>query len=179
MHRTVEQVLHAKLLPTGNGDPAALRQAAARRIAGIDRTASQNDERGDVAPLERQRLDGLVVDDCADRWIASLHEWRRRFDGHRFLESAEQQPYRYDGIAVDLEDDAGLQVGAEAGKRHFESIRTNRQVGECVGPAHVADDLATEAGLCVQGNDRGTRKHPAAFVHDGSVDLSCGLSPRV
>ena len=175
VHRAVEQILHAELLAAGDRDAAALCQAAARRIAGVHRTASQDDERGDVATLERQRLDGLVVDDCSDRRVARFDERRGRLHRHCFLERAELQLHGDHRIAVHLQHDSGLHVGAEAGERGFEAIRSNRQVGQRVRARDVGDGIPAKAGVRLDCGDRDTRQRSATFVNDGPVDLCCGL----
>ena len=175
VHRTVEEVLHAELLTARDRDAAALSQAPARGIAGIDGTASQDDERGDVAALERQRLDGLVVDDCADRGVARLDERRGRFDGHRFLERANLELHRDHRIAVHLQHDSRLHVGPEARERHFEAIRSDRQVRQRVRARDVGHGVPAEAGVGLQSGDRDAWQDAAAVIDDGSVDLCRGL----
>ena len=111
--------------------------------------------------------------------IARLDEWRRRLDGHRFLERAELQLDRDHRIAVDLQHDAGLHVGAEAGERRFEAIRSNRQVRQRVGTGDIGDGLPAKAGVCLERGDGDARQRSAAFIDDGSVDLCGGLGDRV
>ena len=79
MHGAIQEVLHAELLPSCDGDAATLSQAAARWIARVDRAAREHDERGHVASLERQCFDRFVVDDRSDRRVARLDERRGRF----------------------------------------------------------------------------------------------------
>ena len=62
---------------------------AAGRRAGLHGGAGEHDQVGDLAALQRQLEDALVVDDRADARAADVDERRRGLDRDRLLERAE------------------------------------------------------------------------------------------
>ena len=67
------------------------------RLSGVpvcDRRAGQHDQVGDLAALQRQLDDPLLLDDLADAGAAHVDERRGRFDRHRLLEVADRRAPR-------------------------------------------------------------------------------------
>ena len=128
VHRAVERVLDAvaQSARDGNGDAAGVAQGRERPL--IDRRAGQHDQVGDLAPLQRELHQALLLDDFADPRAAHVHERRGRLDRHRFFQVADRQRRRDHRVRVHLQHDARLHVGAESLQRHLEPIGADRQV---------------------------------------------------
>ena len=67
--------------------------------AGLHRRAGEHDQVGDLAALQRQLDDALVLDDVADAGAAHVDERRRRFDRDRLLEVADASAALIVGVA--------------------------------------------------------------------------------
>ena len=91
VHRAVEQVRHAEPLPPGHRDVHAALKAAGVRLAGLDGRARKEDEVGDLAALQRELQNPLVLDHGADAGALHIHERRGGSHRHRLLEIPERR----------------------------------------------------------------------------------------
>jgi hypothetical protein len=168
--RAIEQVGHAERLAAGDrvADAArrALAAAARCRLDAHDR-ASDLDQIGGVASVQRQLFDALVLDDLPDAGAARLDQRRRGLHRHGLAERADRQRHRDFGIRADLQDDAGLLVDAEAGEHRLQAIRPDRQAGQRVGAVLAGDGAAAESGIRLRDGDVDARQDAAAFIANG------------
>ena len=81
------------------------------------------------------------------------------------------------GRGADLQHDAGLHVGAESLQRHFQPVRTGRQVRHHVGAGVVGDDGSGESGVGLRRGHGDAGQHRAAFIGHAAVQLRRRLRP--
>ena len=93
---------------------------------------------------------------------------------------AELQRHGNHRVAVDLQDDAGLRVGAEARERRFEAIRPERQVQSArttpVSSVTTSRRKPVSVWIAVTVTPGST---PPLESTDGAVDLGGGLRQRI
>jgi hypothetical protein len=162
--------------PAGDGEcltAGTPLHAAARGIQrGLwARRHRERDQVRRVPAVERQLLDPFVVDDGTDRRASRLDQWSAASTATCFRQLAERQRHVDDGIRIDGEGDACLCVGSESRQLGFEPIRPNRQIGQRVIPALVADRAADESSIGLRGGHVDARQHAAAFISDRARDL--------
>ena len=78
---------------------------------------------------------------------------------------------------ANLQHDAGLRVGPESLKRHFDPIRPEREVRKNVRACLVGHDGAGESGISLRDGDGHARQDCAAVVADRSAELCGRLRP--
>ena len=170
VRRAVEHVGDAKRQAAGDRDRHAAWNAALRD-AGLDGSASQNKEVRDLASLQRQLHDPLVLDDRADARAAHVHERGRGVDRHCFLDAAHRQHGIDDRRCGDLQHDAGLLVASEPRQRDFQPVRTGRQIRQNVGPGVVGHGRTGETRIGLRHRDSDAGQHGAAFVAHRATEL--------
>jgi hypothetical protein len=91
--------------------------------------------------------------------------------GYRLLEVADGQRGVDRRRRADLQDDAGLHVGAESLQRHFQAVRARGQVRQRIAARTVGDRRARETGVGLRHRDADARQHGAAFIGNATVQL--------
>jgi hypothetical protein len=114
VHGAVEGVRDAREHAACDRDLHTALEALGRRSTGLERGAGQDDEVGDLASLQRQRHNPLLLDDLTDAGAAHVHQGCGGFDRNGLLQIAYPQ-HRIDGRrGAHLEHDPGLHVGAKS-----------------------------------------------------------------
>ena len=175
----VERVADAGRQAAGHGNPDAPRRGAVRGFGRLHRRAREHEQVGDLASLQRELDDPLLLDHRADARAAHVHDRRRGFHRHGFFERAERERRVHRRRRAHLQHEPRLHVGAETLQRNLEAIRAGRQVRDQIGAGIVGDDRARQAGGRLHHRHGGARQHGAARVGHASVDLGGGeLCPR-
>jgi hypothetical protein len=172
VRRAVEHVGDAEREAAGNGDADAALHAAAVRRAGLHRRAREHDQVGDLASLERQFDDALVLDDVADAGAADVDDRRGGLYGDRLFKVADRQLRVERGRLADLQHDSSLRVGPESLERDLEAVRARRHVRHDPGAFAVGDDGPGEPGIGLGGGHGNSGKHGAAFIRHAAGELT-------
>ena len=123
VHGAVKDVRDAGAQPAGHRDRHRIGSAAlAADLARVHGGARQDDQVRDLAPLQRQLHDPLVLDHLRDAGALHVDERRRGFDRDGLLDVADRKHGIDGGRGADLQHDAGLHVGAEARQRDLEPV---------------------------------------------------------
>ncbi len=178
MRRTVERVGHAERQAATDRDEHAARHAAGGGGAGLDGGAGEHDQVGDLAALQRQLQDRLVVHDRADARAADVDERRRGLHGDRLLERAHGERRIDRRRPAHLQDDARLHVGPESLERDLEPVGPGRKVRQHVAARVIGHGRANEARVGLRHGDGHAGQHGAAFVANRTTQLRCPLRPR-
>ncbi len=154
----------ARVEGAGAGEVLAL---LARRHAG-----DEVDERREVALVQRQLADRLLLDDRADFGRLGLDQRRRRDDRRHFGELADLEAGVDAGAIVDLDGDALAHVLLEAGQLDFDFIRAGVEERGDVGAVGVGDDRGDGLFADFLDGDRGARHDLALRVGHRADDGS-------
>ena len=183
VRRAVEQICHARRLSPGDRDQLPALHAAtrrdARRAVRLYGRSRERDQIYGIPAVERQRENALVFHHLSETGVARLDERRRRLHRDRLLNGAERQVHVDDRRVVDLQDDARAHVRFEARQVHVESIRSNRQVRQCVRSICVRDGRSLQTSIGLRRGHVGARQHAAAGVLHDAGDLSRRSGLRV
>ena len=147
-------------------------RSAAGGVAARDAAVHARSQRGqlrEVAAVERQVLDLLLIDERGDLRGALLDERRRGGDGHLFVHAAElhlevDARHLVDGQR-DLRD-----LRLESAEIDLHLVRADRQRGQRVGALLVADVDALGAGAGAGRRHRGPGQHGPGVVGDEAFD---------
>jgi hypothetical protein len=173
VHGAVEQIRDAEGKAAADRDVDAAAHAAAVRDTGLHGGAAQHDEVGDLAPLQRQLVH--VLDDVADAAAADVNQRRRRLDGDRLREAADFELRVDCWRCADLQDDAGLEIGAEALQHHLEPVRARRQVRHHVGSVPVRHHGPGKACVRLRRCNGDAREYRTAAIRHAPGELTGGL----
>ena len=183
VRRAVKQICHARRLSPGDRDQLPALHAAtrrdARRAVRLHGRSRERDQIYGIPAVERQRENALVFHHLSETGVARLDERRRRLHRDRLLDGAERQVHVDDRRVVDLQDDARAHVRFEARQVHVESIRSNRQVRQCVRSICVRDGRSLQTSIGLRRGHVGARQHAAAGVLHDAGDLSRRSGLRV
>ena len=142
------------------------------RRAGLHGRAGDHDQVGDLAALERQLDDPLVLDDVADAGAAHIDDRRGRLDRDRLLEIADRELRVERRRGADLQHDAGLDVGTESLERHLQPVRAGRQVRHDPGAFAVGDDGSGERRVGLRRGHGDAGQHGAALIGHAAGELA-------
>ena len=128
--------------------------------------------------IQGQLHHALVIDDVAHGGALGLHHGRAGFHLDPLAYRAHLQADVDLRIAVDLQHDAGLEVGREAFLGDLDLVRSNGQIGQDIRAVWAAGDGANSSrgGLC-RLDFRARHGEPGRVLH-GTVNLSCGYGLR-
>jgi hypothetical protein len=90
---------------------------------------------------------------------------------HRFLDLTELQRHGERRVRADLEDDAGLHVGAESLQYRLEPVRSDRQILQHVRSPFVGHRRPGQPRVRLRHRDRHARQGEAGLIADRAVDL--------
>ena len=173
VQRAVQQIRHTERQPAGDGDVHATLEAAVVRPSHVDRGARLEDQVGDLASLQRQLDNALLLDDLADACALRVHERRRRLDGNRLGQLAQSKGDVDRRRRGHLQDDARLDIGAEAREHDLEPVRPDGQVRQDVRPAVVGHGGPRETGIRLNDGHGDSWQHAAAVIRHPAAQL-CG-----
>ena len=129
------------------------------------------DERGEVAAVQRQFLDGPLFDDRADFRRVRAHERRRRHDRHRLLDAPHLQRDIDPRTLVDLQDDAFADRLLEALHVDFHRVRAGHEKGRRIVAGRIRHVTGSRALVHFPHRDR-RAGHDAAGIGDRADDRS-------
>ena len=91
VHGAIEKVRHAEGLTAGHRHTHAAGEVVGRRRSCLHRGAREHDQVGNLASLERQLENPLLLDHLADAGAAHVDERRSRFDGDGLFKAADRE----------------------------------------------------------------------------------------
>ena len=154
----------------------------AARIQGAIGAGSSNSRKkhqlGNLTAIERQLQHTRIVDDLPDPCIPRLDQCSIRLNLNLLGHPAYVEANVDHGIAVDLQHDSGLYVGAESRQARLETIRTNRKTCQRVGSGFIRDRVSGQARFRLRHGDFGAWQNCPGLILHCSRDLSRGLSPN-
>ena len=109
--------------------------------------AGQQDQLGRLARVQRQFDDFLVADDLADAAAVRFHRQGLGLHHDLFADRADLQGRVDDRVGIDVEHDAGLDVGGEAVLGDLHAVRPDREVREEERAVGAGDGGAGLAGF--------------------------------
>ena len=132
----------------------------------------QQDQLGDLSPIQRQLQHASVVDHLADARVACFHERGigLHFDGFRNLSHFHQDIQH--GIASDLEHDSRSHITAKARQCRLQPIRTDREIRQNVQACLVGHSRASYTGIGLRDLDFNSGQNRTALIGNDATDLS-------
>ncbi len=134
----------------------------------------EEDQRVDVARIQRQLENPAVVDELANRAAAGFEQRRRGADFNGIGQVADLQREVDDGRAVELHHDVRARGAPEPLQARFDAILTRRQRQRGVPSLEVGDDRLLTVGRLIRNRDSGTWNHGTARVFDQPDDGAGG-----
>src|SRR5207247_8967681 len=143
------------------------------------RHAGKENQFGDVASIQRQLDNPLVVHDCSQAAAVCFDKGSvcLNFDLIRYLPDLERDVDCR--TRVDLQDNPALHVALEPRKRGLQHVESKRQAGEDVVAGLIGDGSSFGSGGSLRDGNFDTRQNGARLVLDGAANLSgSGLRSR-
>src|SRR5262249_35095167 len=125
--RAVQAVVRSRRYAATDGNLLTAGQSSSNRTC-LYRGARQRDQIAEVAAVERQLADALVVDDQTDTGRSCLNKSRISLNLDLLTHLPDFEHWINDRAGIDLQNDSGLHKCAEAAQRRFHLVRTDRQV---------------------------------------------------
>ena len=155
--------------------PAAGATAAAARVIRAH-VLAQRHQVDEVAPVERQLEDLLVVDDRSNGSIGDVDHRCAAGDLHGHLHGTQLQGEIETGRLLHLQFDSVKDFALKALQVHSDVVHTRQQVRKHVATSRVGLGFTGRVGLGVRDHHGGPNKDASARVCDGARDLPEGLS---
>ncbi len=146
--------------------------AAARGLE--DRAGRQQNEILEPAAVDRQRIDGRLVDGCGALTARHLHERRFGRYGQRFGDRRNPHGKGDDHSLADLQHQAVSLDGGEALKLRRHVVGSERQQVQTVEPRGIARGRSLEPGTHVPGGYAHARHRRPLLVGNHPFDLAGG-----
>ena len=179
MHRAIECVGDTERLPPGNRDPDTPRHALIAGDARLDGATAKCHEVGDLAPVQRQFKDALILDHLAHARGSRFDHRGVRLNRNGLGELADLQDGADDRVGIDLQHDACLRECAESGQRDFQAIGPDRQVGQDERAGRIANRRPHDPGAGVGHGHVRAGQDATGLIFDATADLGCRLGPDI
>src|SRR5439155_2353625 len=118
-----------------------------------DGRASQKDQLGSVASVERQFQDPLVLDELPNADVPRLDRDSVGLYLDRVRHLAHLQYWVDYCTAVDLQDNASLHVSPEPGQSSLQPIRSEHQVRQDIGSGFICESVSPDPGVGLRRRD--------------------------
>ena len=189
MRSAIHQISHSVEHPAGYADQRLVRIVLGGSkkpdewdcpISGGDRNGPSGHryELSDLAAIERQIDDLLLIDHLADAGAVRFHHRRRGLHLDLFADRADPQDRVDRGRRVDLQHDAALNICTEAFLLDLHSVRPDGKARQRVGTGGTALCGPGQPGVGLCNSDLSSRDSQAAGVLNGPRDLGHGLSKQ-
>ena len=125
----------------------AILRPACRRLHGC---SGKRNQVADLASIEGQFQDSLVLDNLTDTGVTRFHHGSVRLN----LDLLRNLSHFQHGIdhraAINLQDDSSLQKRAKSRQCCFQFVRTDRQIRKHIGTRLVRDCISSNSRICLR-----------------------------
>ena len=141
----------------------------------------QSDQLRYLPPIKRKFENSILIDDLPDPGAVCFHLSRIGLDLNRLCNRAYRKHDGDCGIAVHLQHDARLDVGAEAWQRSLKTVWADRQIRKNVCAGLIRHSASAVPRFCMCNFNVNARQQRTGLIFDCSVDLRdrCGLRREI